>query len=302
MSGRSDRDAEGYGLAAAVRDVFGGGAAWASWIVIACGGGLGYLVLPMVAGSEDVGGSLKPWACAAYGIALGGVLTLVPRALSLFRLGGALGRRPGPESDGDTDHPWWPLRLVAAALQNTPALRRTDQDFTNAVAECAPRARGLLGQRLWPACAAAFTAPVFGLISAWDTWGEYVSKGLVEAGKRSVAGVVAWPMMLSIAAALLLMLLIVAIDQWTRSLLQRWSSSVNPLDAQSAFVAANLPAATGPVVAAALVSGPSAPGQAAVTQREPSKGAGQARPAPEPALPSISAQDFEGLGKMFGDG
>jgi hypothetical protein len=297
MSGGSDRDAEGYGLAAAVRDVFGGGATWVSWIVIAVAGILGYLVLPLVAGSGDVGGSLKPWACAAYGISLGGLLTLLPRAVSLAGLGGSLGRRPGPEAEADTDHPWWPLRLVAAALQNTPPLRRTDQDFTNAVAEFAPRARGLLGQRLWPACAAAFTAPALGLISAWDTWGEYVSKGLVEAGKRSVAGVVAWPMIISIAAALLLMLMIVAVDQWTRSLLQRWSTSVNPLDAQSAFVAANLPAAISPVAASAL------PAAAAyMTEREPPRGAAQARPAPEPALPSISAQDFEGLGKMFGDG
>ena len=137
---------------------------------------------------------------------------------------------------------------------------------------------------------------MLGLISAWDTWGEYVSKGLVEAGKRSVAGVVAWPMILSIAAALLLMLVIVAVDQWTRSLLQRWLSSVNPLDAQSAFVAANLPAAISPVTASTL------PAAAAfATDREPPR-AGQPRPAPEPALPSISAQDFEGLGKMFGDG
>jgi hypothetical protein len=295
MSGSSDRDAEGYGLAAAVRDVFGGGATWASWIVIGVAGCLGYLVLPLLAGSGDVGGSLKPWACAAYGISIGGLLTLLPRALSLVRLGGSLGRRP--EADADAENPWWPLRLVAAALQNTPALRRTDQDFTNAVTDLAPRARGVLGQRLWPAGAAACTAPVLGRISAWDTWGEYVSKGLVEAGKRSVAGVVAWPMILSIAAALLLMLVIVAVDQWTRSLLQRWSSSVNPLDAQSAFVAANLPASISPVTVSTL---PAAAAYA--TDREPPRGGGQPRPAPEPALPSISAQDFEGLGKMFGDG
>lgn len=292
------RDAEGYGLAAAVRDVFGTGATWLSWVAITVAGVLGFFVSPLVAGSGEGSEWLKPWACAAYGICLGGLATLLPKTFALMQLGGGLGRRPAADAMADVENPWWPLRLVAAALQNTPALRRTDQDFTNAVTEFAPRVRALLGQRLWPACAAAFAAPVLGLLSAWQTWGDYVSKGLVEAGKRSVAGVVAWPMILSIAAALLLMLAIVAVDQWTRSLLQRWATGVSPLDVESAFVAANLPAALSPMVAAAL---PTEPPLAGVRDGGRTL-AGQARSAPEPALPAISAQDFEGLGKMFGDG
>ena len=116
MSGRSDRDAEGYGLAAAVRDVFGGGAAWASWIVIAVGGGLGYLVLPMVAGSEDVGGSLKPWACAAYGIALGGVFGAY-RLLSLLQASAPLRSQLRISCNGSS------FRTFTRMLNRSPEMR-----------------------------------------------------------------------------------------------------------------------------------------------------------------------------------
>lgn len=293
----NSRDAEGYGLAVAVRDVFGTGATWLSWVAITVAGVLGFFVSPFVSGSGEGSEWLKPWACAAYGVCLGGLATLLPGTLTLVQLGGGLRRRPAAEAMADVENPWWPLRLVAAALQNTPALRRTDQDFSNAVTECAPRVRALLGQRLWPACAAAFTAPALGLISAWFTWNEYVNLGRVEAGKASVAGAVAWPMILSIAAALLLMLAIVAVDQWTRSLTQRWATGVNPLDVESGFVAANLPAALAPLVSAALPAEPPLAGA-----HLGGRVAGHPGSAPEPALPAISAQDFEGLGKMFGDG
>lgn len=297
MADSRDRDAEGYGLAQSVRDVFGSGRAWASLLVIAAAGALGYLGSGL-AGDGDVAEALKPWACCAYGVGLGGLVSLLPRAVALVRLGGAVGRRPGPEAADSPEHPWWPLRLLAAALQNTPPLRRTDQDFTNAVTEFAPRVRALLGQRLWPACAAAFTAPALGLLSAWRTWEGLVSKGLVEAGKPSAAGAVAAPMILSIAAALILMLAIVAVDQWTRGLLQRWSSSVNPGDVDSPFVAANLPAAVSPVAIATAAI----PAAAPAAERQGGRGVGQPRPAAEPALPPVSAQDFDELSKMFGDG
>lgn len=287
---------DGYTLAQAVREVFGPDLAWVSWVVVATAGLVGAACSPLVRGTAE---SPRLWAgpftCAAIGVVVGALLTLLPRLVGLLALGSAIRSRPA--NADDISRPWWPLRLVAAALADTPPLRRTAQDFTEAVTGVVPHLRGLVGRRLWPACAAAFAAPALGLVGAWQAWGAFINSRQVEAGRQPTVGeVAALPMIVSIVAGLLLMLAVVGLDQWIRRLLQRWATTVRDTDATTGFVAAQLGDGM-----AIRVSDPA--------DRAPLSGTGgvtvppgRTAPPAEPVQPRISSDALEGLGNIFKNG
>lgn len=299
-----DRDLMASSLSpeAAVAVVAGPNRAWlAAVLIVACGVGGAVMASTMPVESE----AWRPWACAGYGIAVGGLLTLLPRFVSLFARGAALNRRPAAD---DPSRPWWPLPLLASALRDTPVLRRTADDFRTAVNGFVPQARGLLGQRLWPACVAAFAAPVFGLVSACISWKEHLPEA-VRLAREAVAdvkpppeevvpavswGAVAWPMIITITLSFVLMLAIVLADQLARRLLQRWALAVRPLDVESPVVAERL---------AALED--SQPGVRVERVGQPQPAA-EPRPVvpPPPAKPQpqLSAEGLQGLGEMFRNG
>jgi len=295
--------AEGLTPEAAISEVTGPNRAWlaAAFIVACCLGAAGLAMLKPSAWEP-----LRPLACAGYGLAVGGILSVLPRFVSLFALGSALNRRPATE---DPARPWWPLQLVASALRDTPSLRRTADDFRTAVQGFVPQARGLLGQRLWPACVAAFAAPVLGLVSAWVSWKVHLPEAVrlaqeqgLQADQTEVVPVVdwsmvAWPMIITIALSLVLMLAVVLADQLARRLFQRWTESVRPLDADSQYVQERL---------AAL-----AEGQLAVLGERPISGRPvEPRPGPVPPpppaaekpQPQVSAEQLQGLGDLFRNG
>lgn len=294
----ADSDADdGLSPEAAINAVWGANRAWlAAALVLGCGIGGGLLGWAMAGGREW----LRPWACAGYGMAVGGLVSLLPRVASLLTLGRALSRRPTRDDAGDS---WWPLTLVASAVRETPALRRTAEDFRAAVTGFVPQARGLLAQRLWPACAAAFIAPALGLVSAWFSWKVHLPEAIrlaSEKGRQDELtevvpvvdwSVVAWPMILTILLSLALMLAVVLVDQLTRRLLQRWATTVRPLDVESPAVQERLadgehmrpPVAAAPrATAKPVVDVPVAP--------------------PEKPRPQISAEELQGLGDLFKNG
>lgn len=287
----------------AIREVAGPSRTWLAGAVILAGGLVGAGFAASVSSSWE---GLRGWACAGYGIAIGGILTVLPRFAAVVMLGRSLAHRPPVD---DPVSPWWPLPLVASALRDTPALRRTPEDFHRAVDAFVPQARGVLGQRLWPACVAAFTAPVLGLVSAWVSWKFHVPEAVRRAKEAARAadleeavaavdwGAVAWPMIISILLSLLLMLVVVLADQLTRLLLQRWASTVGPLDAESPTVAERL----------SLV----ADGLPVVRGERPARVAPEPvatrvvsvpEPPPEPPRPPVSAEELQGLGEMFRNG
>jgi hypothetical protein len=287
----------------AVAAVWGPNRVWLAVAAIIAGGlvGAGLAMTRPVAWE-----GLRGWACAGYGVVIGGLLSLLPRFMSIVMLGSALNRHAVADNPA---RPWWPLVLVASALRDTPALRRTSEDFRTAVNAFIPQARGLLGQRLWPACAAAFTAPVLGLVSAWVSWRihlpEAVRLAKESAQKAELAeavpavdwGLVAWPMIITIALSLVLMLGIVLADQLTRRLLQRWASAVGPLDAESPFVEARL--------ASMAESQLGTRTERVIQERplaEPRPGPIAPLPAAEKPRPQVSAEELQELGKLFRDG
>jgi hypothetical protein len=285
-------------LAAAIGDVFGAGRPAISWAVIVVVGLVGWWAGARPDGVQPVAQEwLRPWACAGYGVAAGALMTLLPRALKVLTLNTTLSRRPTGDLASHADSSW-PLRLVTAALRHTPLLRMTAQDFTTSLVSLVEEVRGLLSQRLWPACAAAFTAPVLGLVSAWLTWGRtisFIDRQTIDAAAVPF-GVVAWPMILTILAGLTVMLAVVVVDQMTRALLQRWSTSMRLEDAAAPAVQAGLAAlaAAAPPVAQ-VVPVPSA-GDAALLPPSP-------QPRPEPAAaPPLTAVDLRGLEDMFRNG
>jgi hypothetical protein len=298
-----DSPADGLSPEAAVAKVAGPNRAWLSAaLIVACGLGAAGLATLRPFTWE----ALRPWACAGYGFAIGGLLSVLPCVVSLVTLGSALNRRPATE---DPAWPWWPLRLLASALRDTPSLRRTADDFRTAVHGFVSQARGLLGQRLWPACVAAFTAPVLGLVSAWVSWKVHLPEAVrlaQEKGPQSDQAevvpvvdwsLVAWPMIITIALSLALMLAVVLADQLAGRLLQRWAETVRPLDAESQFVQERL---------AVLADGQ----LAALGERLTSDRAVEPRPRPvdppppppERPQPQVSAQQLEGLGELFRNG
>lgn len=287
---------DGYTLAHAVREVFGPDLAWVSWAVVAGCGLLGAACAGFFDGAPDAPRRWAgPFTCAAVGVVAGGLITLVPRLIGLVTLSAAIRTRPADA--GDVDRPWWPLRLAAAALANTPPLRRTAQDFTEAVAAVIPHVRGLVGRRLWPACAAAFAAPALGLVGAWQAWGAFVGAGPLQPGRVPSVGEKAWqPMILSIFAALVLMLAVIGVDQWIRRLLQRWATTVRDTDAATGFVAARL--GDGLLMPASSPSIPVLPGGPGDVTMPPER----RPPPPAPTAPPISSDALEGLGSIFKNG
>jgi hypothetical protein len=300
----------------AVDEVWGPARLCLSLATVVAGGCAGWGLAAVAPPGEESSAlsreAFRTWACVGYGIACGGFLTLLPRLLSLVRLGRGLSRRPSAD---EADWPWWPLTLVASALRDTPALRRTPEDFRSAVTGFVPQARGLLAQRLWPACAAAFTAPVLGLISAWLSWQAYLPERLRQAQERAQPGEsvvivpdvdwgsVAVPMIGTIALSLVLMLGIVIVDQLTMRLLQRWAGSVRALDAESPLVQERL--ATGGEFPVRDASAPVRPVRSALEPARPPESV-RAQPPPPPPEPEpepqISAQELEGLGELFKNG
>jgi hypothetical protein len=229
---------QGYTLHRAIDEVFGVVPLWpwSSISAIMCGG----LIGAAVATALQARGAAPPpalrWAaCAGYGILIAALLTVLPRAFRLFVLRGSLAQRP-PDDGGD--RPWWPLRLLAAALRGTPATRRTHQDFTAAVDRAGPEARSILAHRFWPAVLAAVMAPVLGLLSAWEAGKQ------VEAIPGETAGDVLMrfvpqvcpPMVATISASLVLMACLAMLDQWTKGLLQRWVATIRLTDGETKTV------------------------------------------------------------------
>lgn len=287
---------------AAVAVVTGPNRTWLSAALIV---GCGIAAAVVSSGMSVTWEGLRPWACAGYGVAIGGMLSLLPRFVSLVTRGFTLNSRPAAD---DPSRPWWPLELVASALRDTPLLRRTAEDFRTAVDGFVPQARSLLGQRLWPACVAAFTAPVLGLVSAWISWKEHLPEAIRRAKEAGKAvnpeaaevvpavdwGAVAWPMIITIVLSFVLMLAIVVADQLTRRLLQRWALTVRPLDAESPYVAERLTATDGSRL---IASGERADREPPAAARPPA-----ASPPPEKPQPQLSAEGLQGLGEMFRNG
>ena len=244
--------------------VFGRWPAW-PWSVLAflfAGGVVGLVAAPALrrAGAIDPA-ALGTAACAGYGIVVAALVSLLPRVGRLVTLWGGIARRPTT-----IDGAWWPLDLLAAALATTPMLRRTPEEFTAAVTAASGQARSLLADRLWPAWTAAFVVPVLGLITAWQN-GSRVQVRLQQG--EEVATVfpafiaqVSPPMVATIAASLALMVTLVAIDQWTKALLRRWTGVIDVTDGEHPAVVERLsqdefrdstprPAAVAPSVAPA---------------------------------------------------
>lgn len=298
-----DSPVEGLAPEAAISKAVGPNRSWlAAAFILACG--LGAAGLAMLKPSTRE--ALRPLACAGYGLAIGGLLSVLPRFVSLFALGSTLNRRPAAE---DPARPWWPLQLLASALRDTPSLRRTADDFRRAVQGFVPQARGLLGQRLWPACMAAFAAPVLGLVSAWVSWSRHLPEAVrlareqgLESDQTEVVpvvdwSVVAWPMIITIGLSLAVMLAVVLADQLARRLVQRWTESVRPLDADSQYVQGRL-AALGDSQLAAL-------GERPILDLpvEPRPAPVPPPPAPpEKRQPQVSAEQLQGLGDLFRNG
>lgn len=234
--------AAGTSLRGMVDAVFGRWPAW-PWSVLgllAGGGVAGFLVAPAVrAACAADGAALGDAACAGYGLVLAGLVALVPRCLKLADLYRGLVRRPA-----DAGATWWPLDLLAGALVNTPTLRRTPQEFRSAVESAAGHTRSILADRLWPLWAAAFTAPVLGLITAWQNGARV--QVLVQDGQDFAAvfpafiAAVSPPMVATIGASLILMLAVVAIDQWGKALLRRWCATVDVADGDRPAVVQHL--------------------------------------------------------------
>jgi|GEM_PF-2738658 len=298
-----DSPADGLTAEAAISTVAGPNRAWlAAAMIVACSLGAAGLATLKPSTWEVV----RPLACAGYGLAIGGLLSVLPRFVSLFALGSTLNRRPATE---DRAPPWWPLHLVASALRDTPSLRRTADDFRTAVQGFVPQARGLLGQRLWPACVAAFAAPVLGLVSAWVSWSVHLPEAVrlaqeqgLETDQTEVVpvvdwSVVAWPMIITIALSLVLMLAVVLADQLSRRLFQRWAESVRPLDSESAFVQERL---------AALADGQLAMlGERPISDRLVETRPGPVLPPPPPPekpQPQVSVEQLQGLGDILRNG
>jgi len=236
---RPRKPAEGRSILGAVDAIFGRWPAW-PWSVLALitGGGVaGAACLPILRGRGLTG----PYAvgaaeAAGYGIVAAAVGSLLPRVVRLLVLRRGLARpRDGITAD------WWPLSLLATALERTPRLRRTEQEFEAAVAAAGGQARSILAYRLWPACVTCFTAPVLGLVTAWQT-GARVLRLQGEAADLYPAFVaqVSPPMVGTISASLALMIAVVIVDQSTKGLLQRWSGIVEPGDAEHESVVARL--------------------------------------------------------------
>ena len=229
-------------LHAAVDRVFGRwpGWPWSVLAVITAGGLLGAFVTPLLRSTGLASpAALGRYAGAGYGIVLVGFGVLCTRAVRLLALQSRMARRPGQIDEG-----WWPLRLLPAALASSPTLRLTSGEFTAAVDAMADRTRSVLAHRLWPVWAVAFTAPVLGLITAWQ------NGAMVQMQVRpddtpatvlpAIISQVSPPMVATITASLALAMAVVMTDQWTKGLLHRWRLLVEQTDGQHPAVLSHL--------------------------------------------------------------
>jgi hypothetical protein len=293
---RSYRD-EGYTVPRAVGDVFGRWPAW-PWsvcVLICLGGAAGAMTSLLLTPSEGVPRPEFRWAaCTGYGILLAALVTVMPRAARLVSLRSALGHRPPTETQ---DRPWWPLRLLAAALRQTPTLRLTQQDFFGAVGQAMGEARSLLTYRLWPACVACFVAPVLGLLSAWESGAQVELKPGEDAASlyMRVLPQVSPPMVATISAALMLMIVLAILDQCTKGLLHKWASAVTLTDASLEFVKGLIGEGRMGDGLGIIPGGGMAP---------PLPGAGGATSTPPDQRPQtkITAEGLERLGDLFPPG
>ena len=282
---------QGYTLHRAIDDVFGVVPLW-PWSAISaitCGGLIGALVATALqARSSSPNPALRWAACVGYGIVIAALLTVLPRAFRLFVLRRSLERRP---ADDGGDRPWWPLRLLAAALRGTPATRRTQQEFTAAVDRAGPEARSILSHRFWPAVLAAFIAPVFGLLSAWEAGKQVEAIPGESAGDVLMRFVpqVSPPMVATIAVSLVLMACLAMLDQWTKGLLQRWVATMRLADGETKTVQDLLDHHVARL--------PSKSDSASTTTAKMPEPDSDGMPPGEP--PSISVDDLERLGAAF---
>lgn len=205
--------------------VFGRWPLW-PWTVMGVIGGSGLLAMASArffAPEDSAPNPALRWAAlAGYGLTVGCFLVLVPRMLKLQQLQRALRVRPVVESE------WWPYRLLASALLDVPALRATPEDFGAAVDRTRARARSVLAGQLWPVVTTAFIVPVLGLLSAWESGAKVVFVGEPEpsAMYAELLPQIAPPMVATILVSLVLMVVLVGVDQWTKSLLAEWGESV----------------------------------------------------------------------------
>lgn len=283
----SSRDA-GSPLHRATDDVFGTLPLWpwSAIAVIVTGGIVGALTASSLAPRDGLPHPALRWAaCAGYGIVTAALITILSRAGRLLGLRASLSRRP-PDDGGE--RPWWPLRLLAAALRGTPATRRTQQDFTAAVDRAGPEARAILAHRLWPALVTAFVAPVLGLLSAWEAGKQIDTVPGETAGEVLMRFVpqVSPPMVATIAASLALMTCLAVLDQWTKGLLQRWATTMRLTDGETETVKRLLDEQV-------PRKGPEAKGDT-----QPRVITDQPPPTPEPP-PVVTVDDLESLGEAF---
>jgi len=284
-------------LASSLAEVFGRWPVW-PWsvlgVIVACGL-IGLAVAPLFAPSEgQPHPALRRAAVMGYGMAIGAFITVVPGLLSLQQRSRDLRQRP----DHDVD--WWPYQLLASALIDVPALRATPEDFGAAVDRTRVRSRELLAFQLWPVAVAAFVIPVLGLLSAWESGQTVIFTEEREPARvfPEIISQVSPPMISTIVVGLMVILLVVGIDQWTRSLLAGWADRVRFTDAESQQVQvrleqtrdsrhADLAEVGMPVSTAASSTPPPVP---------PSP---DAEDSGEPVEPQISVDKFEDLKDAF---
>lgn len=213
---------------------------WSVLTVIAAGGLLGAFLAPLLRSTGLASPSaLGRYAGAGYGIVLVGFGVLCTRAVRLLVLQSRMARRPGQIDEG-----WWPLQLLPVALASSPTLRLTSGEFTAAVDAMADKTRSVLAHRLWPVWAVAFTAPVLGLITAWQN-GAMVQMQVRQDDTPAtvlpaIISQVSPPMVATIAASLALAVAVVMTDQWTKGLLHRWRLLVEQADGQHPAVVSHL--------------------------------------------------------------
>lgn len=213
---------------------------WSVLLLIAAGGVVGAGAAPSVRAMGAANpAAIGTFACAGYGIVTAAFVALLPRGIKLLLLQRAAMRRPA-----EIDSLWWPLKLLPPALAATPTLRRTPEEFAAAVDVAGREVRGILAHRLWPAWMAAFIAPVLGLLTAWQNGATVKVELSPDAGPGMVlpalVSQVSPPMVVTITASLALMVTAVALDQWTKGLLQRWKGVIEVADGSNSWVVSQL--------------------------------------------------------------
>jgi len=189
--------------------------------------------------AETPPAALGAAASVGYGLVAAAIVSLLPRLGTLAWLSRGVMRRPTAIGED-----WWPLQLLGPALVATPKLRRTREEFRFAVDSAGGHARSMLADRLWPAWVVAFVAPALGLITAWQN-GARVQVRLQQGEEIATVfpafiAQVSPPMVATIGSSLILMVMIVVTDQWTKGILSRWCGVVEHDDGEHPVVLALL--------------------------------------------------------------